>query len=121
MMAEINLEAMERAVNAEKIGGYRTMPVSVEVMERLLSYARDLEADRDSWRDQASQRLKDWDVMRVRAETAEQRIRELEQDAARYRLLRRGQHWSVIDGIGNSLRAEILDATIDAARGAKHG
>lgn len=35
-------------------------------------------------------------------------------DADRYRLLRRGQHWSVIDGIGDTLRAEALDAAIDA-------
>lgn len=44
------------------------------------------------------------------------------EDAARYRLLRRGQHWSVIDGIGNDLRAEALDAAVDAARkqGASH-
>ena len=38
------------------------------------------------------------------------------EDAARYRLLRRGRHWSVIDGIGNDLRAEALDAAVDAAR-----
>lgn len=37
------------------------------------------------------------------------------EDAARYRLLRRGQQWSVINGIGDALRAEILDASIDAA------
>lgn len=44
------------------------------------------------------------------------------EDAARYRLVRRGQHWSVINGIGNSLRAEELDAAVDAARkqGANH-
>lgn len=36
-------------------------------------------------------------------------------DAARYRLLRRGQHWSVVDGIGEHLRADLLDAAIDAA------
>ena len=35
-------------------------------------------------------------------------------DAERYRLLRRGQHWSVIDGIGDTLRADELDAAIDA-------
>lgn len=35
-------------------------------------------------------------------------------DAERYRLLRRGQHWSVIDGIGDTLRADDLDAAIDA-------
>ena len=46
----------------------------------------------------------------------------VQEDAARYRLLRRGQHWSVIDGIGNDLRAEALDADVDAARkqGANH-
>ena len=32
----------------------------------------------------------------------------------RHRLLQRGQHWSVIDGIGNALRADDLDAAIDA-------
>ena len=37
-------------------------------------------------------------------------------DAARYRMLRRGQHWSVINGVGDTLRAEELDAAIDAAR-----
>lgn len=35
-------------------------------------------------------------------------------DAARYRLLRRGQHWSVVNGIGDTLRAEGLDSEIDA-------
>lgn len=36
-------------------------------------------------------------------------------DGPRYRLLRRGQRWSVIDGIGDTLRAEALDAAVDAA------
>lgn len=40
-------------------------------------------------------------------------------DAARYRSLRRGQHWSVVDGIGDTLRAEALDAAIDAAEPTK--
>ena len=47
----------------------------------------------------------------------------VQEDAARYRLLRRGRHWSVIDGIGNDLlRAEALDAAVDAVRkqGASH-
>ena len=39
----------------------------------------------------------------------------LRADAARYQLIRRGQHWSVIDGIGRDLRADELDAAIDAA------
>ena len=45
----------------------------------------------------------------------------LHEDAERYRLIRRGQRWSVIDGIGDSLRAEQLDAAIDAARAAERG
>ena len=36
-------------------------------------------------------------------------------DAARYRQVRRGQKWSVIDGIGDDLRGDALDAAIDAA------
>ncbi|MBU9531571.1 hypothetical protein KTE49_14105 [Burkholderia multivorans] len=35
-------------------------------------------------------------------------------DAERYRLLRRGQKWSVVNGIGETLRAEQLDDAIDA-------
>ena len=35
-------------------------------------------------------------------------------DAARYRLLRRGQSFSVINGIGDVLRADALDASLDA-------
>jgi len=37
------------------------------------------------------------------------------EDAARYRELRRGQKWSVVNGIGDTLRGEELDAAIDAA------
>ena len=40
---------------------------------------------------------------------------QLRKDAERYATLRRGQKWSVVDGIGNTLRAEELDAAIDAA------
>jgi hypothetical protein len=40
---------------------------------------------------------------------------ELVRDARRYRSVRRGQHWSVINGIGDELRADALDAAIDAA------
>lgn len=38
----------------------------------------------------------------------------LRRDALRYRTLRRGQHWSVVNGIGDVLRAEDLDAAVDA-------
>lgn len=34
-------------------------------------------------------------------------------NAARYELLRRGQHWSVVNGIGDHLRADELDAAIE--------
>ena len=40
-------------------------------------------------------------------------------DAMRYRLLRRGQHWSVIDWKGDVLRGDELDLTIDAKNAAK--
>ena len=54
-----------------------------------------------------------WEAARAPADSA------LE-DAAR--CIRRGQHWSVIDSIGNELRAEALDTAIDAAskQGANH-
>ena len=47
-------------------------------------------------------------VMRIAAET-------LAKDADRYKMLRRGQKWGVIDGIGDTLRGDALDAAIDAA------
>lgn len=42
-------------------------------------------------------------------------------DAERYRLLRRGQHWSVVNGVGDELIAELLDAAIDAAMSTQAG
>jgi hypothetical protein len=38
---------------------------------------------------------------------------EMERDAERYSSVRRGQHWSVIDGIGDDLRGEALDESVD--------
>lgn len=35
-------------------------------------------------------------------------------DAERYRKIRRGQHWSVVNGIGDVLRGDELDAMVDA-------
>lgn len=46
---------------------------------------------------------------------AQARAEAVEKDAERYRWVRRGQHWSVINGIGDDLRADQLDAAIDAA------
>lgn len=39
--------------------------------------------------------------------------------AENYRLIRRGQNWSVVDGIGNTLRGDDLDAAVDAIRAAR--
>jgi hypothetical protein len=57
-----------------------------------------------------------YDAMRsLAAPPAQTALTDAARDAARYRLMRRGQHWSVIDGIGDTLRGEKLDAAIDAA------
>ncbi|UXC37171.1 hypothetical protein [Cupriavidus gilardii] len=86
---------------------------------------RELTSDRDSWCNQAADRLKDWDDMRQRAEAAEKRIRELEQDAARYQHVRAhgmpklcpaGYYYA--DGVFY----ETAEGAIDAAREEKgHG
>jgi len=49
------------------------------------------------------------------AEDLKDALIQYKKDAERYMFLRRGQHWSVIDGIGDTLRADALDAAIDAA------
>jgi chromosome segregation ATPase len=45
----------------------------------------DMTADRDSWRDQASQRVADWDEMRVERDALKARVEATETDARRYR------------------------------------
>ena len=50
----------------------------------------------------------------LQAQAAE--IASLQADADRYLEVRRGQKWSVIDGIGDVLRGDDLDSAIDAAR-----
>ena len=42
-------------------------------------------------------------------------------DAERYRLLRRGKHWGIINAAGDPLRTDVLDAAIDAARAQQEG
>ena len=53
--------------------------------------------------------------MAIEIESLHEQLAACEKDAERYQLLRRGQHWSVINGIGDELRAGYLDAAIDAA------
>ena len=59
-----------------------------------------------------AERLDPEGFAKARADHAEEVS--LRRDALRYRMLRRGQHWSVINGIGDELRADALDAAIDA-------
>lgn len=47
--------------------------------------------------------------------TVSEQLARMGMDAARYRLLRRGQHWSVVNGIGDTLRGDGLDVAVDAA------
>jgi len=42
-------------------------------------------------------------------------IGRLRADAARYRMLRPGRYWSVVNGIGDRLHGDKLDSAIDAA------
>lgn len=43
-----------------------------------------------------------------------EQLQRMAKDAARYRLVRRGQHWSVINGIGDTLSGAALDVATDA-------
>jgi len=49
------------------------------------------------------------------AAQAQQPAGDVARDAERYRMVRRGQQWSIINGIGDVLRGEDLDEAIDAA------
>ena len=63
------------------------------------------------WTDDA---LREYGDARAAHAVAQIKARDaLRKDAERYRFLRRGQHWSVVDGIGNVLRGDTLDAAID--------
>ncbi|SAJ89159.1 hypothetical protein UA11_04034 [Burkholderia multivorans] len=44
-----------------------------------------------------------------------EQLRRMAKDAGRYRLVRRGQKWSVVNWIGETLRADQLDAAVDLA------
>lgn len=94
LLAE-RIAELERELAIERAISFRNQ---VAELEQQLSEARkQMEAQKEEWFSWESKR------------------KALEQDAERYQLLRRGQHWSVIDYIGDSLRADVLDAAIDAA------
>ena len=54
-------------------------------------------------------------------DTLRAQLAEAQRYAERYRSLRRGQKWSVIDWKGDALRADDLDAAIDAGKGESNG
>jgi hypothetical protein len=96
----------------------------------IADHIADLIADRDSWRDQASQRVKDWDDMRQERDKALARVAELEADAARYRWLRNSD-WYIgpapqgdLIGVSwddNNDAEGSLDQAIDRAAAAQGG
>ena len=51
--------------------------------------------------------------------SADDELAAMRKNAARYLKVRRGQHWSVIDGIGDTLRGEELDSSVDAINDAE--
>ena len=60
-------------------------------------------------------------MLRKELDALRAQLTEAQRDAERYRSLRRGQKWSVIDWKGDALRADDLDAAIDAAKGESNG
>ena len=58
--------------------------------------------------------------LREKLHRATKELAELKTDSERYQLLRRGQHYSIVDGIGNELKGEDLEAKIDAKLKQKH-
>ena len=60
----------------------RWLPVySAATVAALEEEVRELTADRDTWQEQASDRVADWDKERQRADAAERRVAELEREA----------------------------------------
>ena len=59
---------------------------------------------------------REWYLRGDELDTLRAQLAEAQRDAERYRSLRRGQKWSVIDWKGDALRADDLDAAIDAAK-----
>jgi hypothetical protein len=62
-------------------------------------------------------RLADAEIQQAWSAAEQEEVERLKADAEAYRLIRRGQHWSVIDGIGQTLRGDDLDAALAAVKG----
>lgn len=78
-MAEINLD--------EWMGKWDVV-MPIKAYKELTARLRDLEADRDSWRERVDRVERRLEFVLQRAEAAEQIVHEMERDAARYRWLR---------------------------------
>lgn len=64
-----NDDALRWASRIDNVeGGWETADQCVDHIRRLVAENEALKADRDSWADQASERLKDWDEMRQKNE-----------------------------------------------------
>lgn len=84
------------------MAGQPVQPRETSAYELEQERAAMLELQQECWKAQAA----------IEAVGAERDA--LKVDAARYRLVRRGQHWSVINGIGDTLTGAALDAATDA-------
>jgi len=95
-------------------------PFLRQEVEAMRKNRSDAEAALNALRAEVEQYRQLFNASKLGHEQAFARCQELSADAERYQLLRRGQRWSVIDGIGNTLRADELDASIDAMKGDAH-
>lgn len=108
-------EQLLESIGAGGVGGRVTQPdrSNDELCQSVIKLIEILE----DWHEEFPDHVGDKEmpaIEQARAALAQQDADKV--DAERYRLLRRGQHWSVINGIGDALRADELDAAIDAAR-----
>lgn len=111
---------------------FKTQREAVACTRENLDYEREGAIDQGEWDDSAAERTC-WGVVVQRAKAvqsgmSDEGVAQFDYvladtqpadgadvlDAKRYRMVRRGQHWSVINGIGDTLRGEDLDAAIDA-------
>ena len=102
-------------------------PLTADLIERLFAASRKAASDEQDLLVEAADALEanGLDIAALRGQAREWLaanapggwIDALRDDAERYRELRRGQKWSVINGIGDVLRGDDLDSAIDAAKG----
>jgi hypothetical protein len=103
--------------NTELIQKLQSSLISNKVQGEIIAHVESLQAEvellKGIWPTKAA-------AIQVAVERDELRaqVEAVQRDAERYRIVRRGQHWSVINGIGDELRGEELDAAIAAIKGA---